>query len=415
MKRLMSLFMRLFSTKDNVSLALLGFFFCKEQLLYFFNTLGLFVLRTNTTYDVIPVYFVYYLCIIWFLYYTFRRCNLKTIWLLIGSGFFVGITMLIFRDNVRYIVEYGQRIFLNFIFPIIVLQQIDDKSRINSSIRLGTLIAGATMLIAYPMNELVLGNHTAIDGYMVLTYMILVGFAGYMYFGITEKNTIYIAIATVLFLEMVMAGSRGPLFCGAVITAIALIRSYAHINSRSLIAIVITILSIFGLIYFLDDMLLLLQRMTIQHGINARVLELIASGKFLNNESTEIRNDVFVYLKDCIKDNPIGYGFLGDRVVLAKINASYPHNFFYEILLQFGWFLGGGISIYVIYVLLHQLLARKYKSIFEPAIDITLAVGFVKLMFSGSYVWEPYFAIMIYLILTGIRMGLRKQRRILYG
>ena len=50
-------------------------------------------------------------------------------------------------------------------------------------------------------------------------------------------------------------------------------------------------------------------------------------------------------------DNPLGYGFLGDRVLLSKINASYPHNLFYELVLQYGWIVGGLIGGMVGYAL----------------------------------------------------------------
>ena len=120
----------------------------------------------------------------------------------------------------------------------------------------------------------------------------------------------------------------------------------------------------------------------------------------MNNESVDIRNNVFEYMGDYIKSNPFGYGFLGDRVILANINASYPHNFFYEIVLQFGWIIGGLVSIYIVYKLIRHLVFSTGKSVFESPIDITFAIGFVKLLMSGSYIWESLFAIMIYLIIA---------------
>lgn len=387
-------------SKEGIASILLSSFFCKEQLLYFFNMLGLLLLRKNTPYDTIIVYAAYYFCILLFIYYCVRNCSVRTIWLFIAGGVFLGGTVLIYRENLQYISEYGSRIFMEFMFPIIVLQQIRSRDHIVGSIRFGTLISGICMLIAYPMNEIVLKNHTAIDGYMVLTYMILVGFAGFIYFGITERRKAYIAIAIILFLEMVVAGSRGPLVCGIVITLIALRRSYNHLSRRSLLAITCVVMVAFGVTYNLDRVLLSLQKLVNQYQINARILDLISAGKFMNNESVDIRNNVFEYMGDYIKSNPFGYGFLGDRVILANINASYPHNFFYEIVLQFGWIIGGLVSIYIVYKLIRHLVFSTGKSVFESPIDITFAIGFVKLLMSGSYIWESLFAIMIYLIIA---------------
>ena len=385
-------------SKEGIASILLCSFFCKEQLLYFFNMLGLLLLRKNTPYDTIIVYAAYYFCILLFIYYCVRNCSVRTIWLFIAGGVFLGGTVLIYRENLQYISEYGSRIFMEFLFPIIVLQQIRSRDHIVGSIRIGTLISGICMLIAYPMNEIVLKNHTAIDGYMVLTYMILIGFAGFIYFGITEKKKNYVVIAIVLFLEMIMAGSRGPLICGLVITIIALIRSYKTISKKSIISLILLMVILAVIALNINNVLSILEKIAAANNINARVLDLIQKGNFINNESTEIRSNVFAYLNDKIIDNPLGYGFLGDRVLLSKINASYPHNLFYELVLQYGWIVGGLIGVWIVYSIIRNIVSDKYSGNYTKAIDILVAIGFVKLMMTGSYVWEPYFAILVYLL-----------------
>ncbi len=396
---------KFYFSKEGSASILLCFFFCKQQLLYFINMLGLLVIRKNTPYDTLLVYVVYYISLALFIYYCIRRCRVRTIWLLIAAGILVGGTVIVCRENVQYINQYGSRIFTEFLFPIIVLQQIENKEHIINSIRVGTFISGICMLIGYPINEIVLGNHTAADGYMVLTYMILIGFAGFSYYGITENKKCYVAIAIVLFLEMIMAGSRGPLICGFVITITALVRTYKNISKKNIASIVLIIIVLTIIATNINGILLFLGKIASANNINARVLDLIQKGHFINNESTEIRSDVFIYLNGKILENPLGYGFLGDRGVLSNINASYPHNLFYELVLQFGWIIGGLLGVEITYNIIRNIISSDFYGSYTASIDILVAIAFVKLMMTGSYVWESYFAMLVYLLINGKNVG----------
>ena len=103
-----------------------------------------------------------------------------------------------------------------------------------------------------------------------------------------------------------------------------------------------------------------------------------------------------------IQENPvIGTGMVNDRIYIRDaLSAStsahgwYPHNFFIEVLMQFGCVLGLILLFYFF-----RLLFRTYKN--SPSTDaravllIFIGAYFFPLMFSGSYLeWNGFYALM---------------------
>lgn len=100
------------------------------------------------------------------------------------------------------------------------------------------------------------------------------------------------------------------------------------------------------------------------------------------------RDQVYLQAINVIRDNPIyGYGFFS---YLDVFKRGYPHNFFLEILLQ-----GGVVFLYIIVFLILYFFYKLCKMIKFDNTHLLLMpfllFPIVKLMFSGSYITEPFF------------------------
>jgi O-antigen ligase len=97
-----------------------------------------------------------------------------------------------------------------------------------------------------------------------------------------------------------------------------------------------------------------------------------------------------------IIENPIlGIGIAGDTRIIGN---SYVHNFFIEVIGNYGIILGVIVSIIVLLLIMKFLLAKdtfKYNLVI-----IWLSLGFVHLMVSGSYLTDLKFWIFLGLMIN---------------
>jgi hypothetical protein len=87
-------------------------------------------------------------------------------------------------------------------------------------------------------------------------------------------------------------------------------------------------------------------------------------------------------------------GMFGDRPFLN--GAIYPHNIFYEIIMQYGWFFGCLIFAYLLYLIGYDFFIKKHKIIILFA---ALSL-FGRYIISGSYLIEGKFWIFIFIMLS---------------
>lgn len=200
------------------------------------------------------------------------------------------------------------------------------------------------------------------------------------------ENTWYSILLSILFfLLIVVFGSRGPLISVAAFTGYYIVRKKEYI-----LLIVIAILFVAGYSAFssyLDSM-----------GISSRTIQMFLSGDMMDETGRgEIRN---ILLKG-INENPIiGNGLFGDRA----LTKGYAHNFFLEVICDFGYVFGGILLLWLLYEIVYVTfyLRGYHKDIFVAM----LCVLFLPLMTSGSYLQEPNFFIFI-----GLLVIMKKQIR----
>ncbi|MDN3643786.1 hypothetical protein QWY87_13800 [Lutimonas halocynthiae] len=154
------------------------------------------------------------------------------------------------------------------------------------------------------------------------------------------------------------------------------------------------ILTIIILIFFIDISLDNINLVLIDMDVYSRSISLLLNDDITNTSGRDMLYDSVVNL---IYDNPFGKGFFytGDL-----FTGSYSHNIILDFFLHFGIVLGS--------LLLFLLLMLSLKKIFQFNLfidsiffmSIFFSVGFVKMLFSSTYLSEPFFFILIALLIN---------------
>ena len=266
---------------------------------------------------------------------------------------------------------------------IITLSVRDDK-RLFESLRITSrivIICGLIYLLLLLQGQLDIG-------YMEFSYNLLFSVMFLFIYAIKFKNKIDIIFTLSGIVMIFTLGSRGAML--AVIIGIVF---YILINSRLsvkniLYFIPLTLITIFlstNFLLSLERFNLLLQYLN----INSRTLNLLLAG---NASSDSGRGKLFEYSISGIINNPIiGTGMAGDREVLG----AYTHNLFTELLLQYGLIVGSFFIFIIIYYLLKSFLYKNKNELYYVFFATFFSNGFMKLMFSSSYLMEPMFFVML--------------------
>lgn len=269
-------------------------------------------------------------------------------------------------------------------------------SLINSPQKLfKTLKWSGFVLIAYNVYKLIYAN--VVRGYWVTTgiqrgaegeynlgfgYDVLLLFVLFTVLGKRESKWYY-GLSGIALVCILIGGSRGPLLGVALIV---LIQMWDRLRIRRMIEkLTITGLLAVGcgliIVNFPTIMLnlgLLLQRF----GFSSRTVMLLVSG---NYHSDSGRGTLYSIALDLIKTGgPFGHGIYGDRFVISQQTSlwiGYCHNIALEILVDFGYLLGGIILIVMIWRILRIL--RAPDSVWRSLYLIFL-IASSQLILSGS-------------------------------
>lgn len=183
-------------------------------------------------------------------------------------------------------------------------------------------------------------------------------------------------------------GSRGAILCIIVFVVLKSIR-FNLTNSKILFNLIAIGIIIPSFIY-LEYILKFIYNLLLNFGIESRSILLF------------LREDVHLSGRDYIYQNTIrgiaespilGLGLGGDR----QINGGgYVHNFFLEVLANFGLIVGGMLLVVMMLLILKSLLVNDKKK--YSMVIIWLSIGFVQLMISSSYLIDINFWILLGLL-----------------
>lgn len=216
-----------------------------------------------------------------------------------------------------------------------------------------------------------------------------------------KRKPRYLVIPLVSFILILMSGSRGPVMCALLGLAMSVFISRSL--SMKQIFILLVIMVGVSVVYFYYQYEILSSTLNYFSDINVstRTVSKLLDSSLSHDDSRNIQRTL---AREFVLAHPIsGSGFLNDRLYmfgLFRSNAlvtpfgSYCHNFFLEIMMQFGAIPGLLLIVLFLFTLVVKIV--KSVTIEEQYIWIAvLVIGFFPLLVSRSYLTFPQFYLLV--------------------
>lgn len=229
--------------------------------------------------------------------------------------------------------------------------------------------------------------------YMSMSYNVLLALCTCLSYSWEHKKVLSAVLAIASLILLVVVGSRGASLSAILYVCLLFMTKFSGGEKKK--AIIIGIACII-LAFLVSGTLIDKISSLINSGdLYSRNLNLLEGNAFLGHDSRiKIRNIIC----QGISENPLGYGLLGDRIIMQLHNFEgvYAHNILLEFIADFGIIIGPLLLFVILYKLASSL--KKPNSTYRDLLFIMIPAGFVKLLFSGSYLVCPEFYFMISLL-----------------
>lgn len=305
--------------------------------------------------------------------------------------FFV-INYSIFKNTQIYYLEYWlklRRMLIIYIPIAILVSYITDYSYffkdINGLTRISLLIIILSIILGF------------IDyrEYMVFSLYFL-PIPILLYFNFSAKKSIVDLIFFMLSLGiMILYGGRSSLlsiFLFIILLSILKLIYKNKIKATIYVTFIISLLIIIS--FFRNQIISLLIYILDVFNINSRNIEVILQGNFLNFDTRE-------YIFKCAINEIMNLnwydinGIFGDRQLLRNYASwiTYSHNIIFEIILSFGYIIGGILILSFCTKVVKIMLSKDiYKQI---VVIMFICIAMTRLFVSGSFIIEEYFYLML--------------------
>ncbi len=292
----------------------------------------------------------------------------------------------------------GERIFRpnQFLYAFLFVRAIDDPDELIKYMKVVTYI-----LLVYYSYRLIRAN---IVGYWVTTttsagathtsydlnygYDHLVVLTTFLVCAFRERKTRYFILAGVSLAEILLGGSRGPLISVAILLVIMYFKYKNQLN-KLVRALIVGGIFVLIALYFILGMQVLLAGFgsllgNLLGNTSSRTLQMLIGGDAQDLLDNSGRTRLYSMAIDMIKNGFFGYGAYGDRYVIGNVYwVGYCHNIFLELLIDYGWIIGGFLCITIVYRSLKMITACEDESWWMSF--VIFFVPSTKLLLSGSY------------------------------
>lgn len=210
-----------------------------------------------------------------------------------------------------------------------------------------------------------------------------------------RKKSLHLFLSIVCMAAGVLYGPRGCILGFGVFFAVYLFWK-RKMNARQ--GLLITLALTAAICYSSQTIMKFIYNLFASLGFHSRTLYYIAQGDVLAVDSAR-QDSIWPVLIDAIKDMPIFgmYGAYGDRYLLPA-KWPYAHNFLFEIILTFGFILGGGFLIWIAVQLIKVIRYNRDK---EGLLAILIGCFVLcKLAISNTFWQEPFFWAFIAVLLN---------------
>ncbi len=218
----------------------------------------------------------------------------------------------------------------------------------------------------------------------------------------------------ICFFMMIAYGARGPLASVFLFMALYWFVMSKSIEWKKMVMpiLIVVALGVYVLTHF-EDVIAYFAGLLTSMNSSVRVLNMVMDESLTEDEARGM------FAMACLKhvfDNPfLGTLPINDRVFLWNIfhsdkgvAAMYPHNFFVEILTQFGLFLGL-VLIFIFLRLIYKCLKNPINMDSKKILLVFIGAYFFPLLFSGSYVSSKGFYILMAVCIVILKMSKIKK------
>lgn len=294
--------------------------------------------------------------------------------------------------NIGYLDNLNEALldFLFNIFPVYFLG-ICYSHKINGKDIIYVSILGVIFVFLYQIYFISSGRILANDN-MYMAYGVLPSVLCVTGVAVKTKKIINIFLMVLGFFLLLMLGTRGAIIVFLVFLILAIVYDLKNKNNNKIKFVFLFASLVLVVIYVSSDIFLThihnLSTILNNVGIRTRIFDYLIEGEITTSRGREI-----IYRKaiESINAKPlVGYGFLGDRILLN----NYAHNLFLELMIHFGVIFGFIISAFFIFFPIAAIIKIKDND-YKLFIIMIFCYVFIKLMLSNTYVQEPYLFLLI--------------------
>ena len=337
------------------------------------------------------IYAIYYLVMLYALYGHIHKISVST--LAITGFMLISFVLSVALNHISSyvwtsfgdIVENPMYLFLFYGFlGLYLAQYLKDMDLLCSYLDKFTLVTVVLALVQYTVAL----QRDSSPQYMVFSYNLLFPTA-YLSLRCISDYRFKRLIGTVIGAGLILiAGCRGALVCYLSAILLYVIFTGGAFGKRKLVSVLIILLAIVLINIYWNGILAALIKLFDSMGVDSRTLTMLSNQSFFDDSG---RSDIQKAVIENIGIWPKGLYY--DRIVA---NGSYAHNLFLELLLDYGILFGGLIIAWLCYYLVKSAFAVSRDSTASVILYSLIASGFLRLMFSGSYLLnEPGFWLLI--------------------
>jgi hypothetical protein len=375
-----------------------------QQINYYANV----ILQIGFKIDSLYLTPVVYISLILFALYSYYFCIIKSSKALpiIMIVVFIFVTSyLLFPNNRQFMftaVFYGvynptYRLFF-YAFPLLILAfTLKDYSILYKKIVKFSIANTIIAVFAYIFVVVNQGQHFE---YMSFSYNMLFGVCMCLCHGIRSKSKHVLSLGLIGSFVVLFGGARGAVVSLMIFILLYIVFLRQNKNYiKEMVFFFLFLIGIFSTYFYFDSILQWMISAGNDFGISSRTLTRLAEESFVDSSG---RSEIATGIWAAIKDSPIiGYGIWGDRTVSLKYigQVTFAHNIILEILCHFGIVIGILVNLLLLYLIVDRI-RQNDKSLYFVILIATIPSSLIKLQFSGSYLTEPYFFLLLGLLLN---------------
>ena len=227
--------------------------------------------------------------------------------------------------------------------------------------------------------------------YMVYSYFMLLPICVCYEHAKLKRAMSDLVIAILGTVCIIACGARGAVVSLALYFFVQQVTSLGkRVNGGVLIKFLCISMVLLVVVFFYREILLLCIALFDQMGISSRFVSSLYSGELMQDSAR------LLLLKSVVRglgNNPVGYGLFGDRYVIGSFGYpqyTYSHNFFLEMLCDFGIFGGSIVIMAILWKMIKTIGVLKNRRTFSLLL-VLLPYGFFQLLFSSSFLENTIF------------------------